>query len=319
MSLGKGLESLIPKKGGMGAPQSLSSEGEKSANNIASEFSRSAAGSSSGSLKEIPRRQHQRIESIFHIEVEKIKPNPYQPRHEFNEEELKDLCQSIREFGIIQPLVVTKIVKETERGTEVEYQLIAGERRLKAAKMIGLERVPTIVKKLDNERAKLEIALIENIQRSDLNPLESAKAYSRLQDEFNLTQREIAARVGKSRESIANTLRLLNLPVQIQEAISQNKITESQARMLLPIINPEEQMRLLYKFLEKRNAPRISRKENQETINPQKIYWEKQLEEKLGAPVKLLKNGERGKMVIQFYSEEELQGILDKLLGKEEI
>lgn len=263
-------------------------------------------------------------ESIFHIEIEKIRPNPYQPRHEFNPEALEELAQSIREFGIIQPLVVTKIERESTYGTEVEYQLIAGERRLMAAKKAGLERVPVIVRQVGDARAKLEMALIENIQRSNLNPMESAHAYARLQDEFGLAQREIAVRVGKSRETVANTMRLLNLPLQIQEAISTGKMSESQARTLLSLENHGEQMSTFGRILENKISVRTLREEvakkpqNPTVVDPQESYWEKRLEEGIGAPVKVVSNGARGKIVIQFYSLEEKRSIFEKLVGEVE-
>ncbi len=177
-------------------------------------------------------------EHIFHLEVEKIKPNPHQPRREFDEELLKDLAASIREFGLLQPIVVSKIEKETDTGTQVEYQLIAGERRLRAAKILGLERVPAIIRSIMKDTEKLEMAIVENLQRENLNAIETARAYAKLQDEFGLTQREVAARLGKSRETIANTLRLLSLPSEIKEAVAKNKINESQARLLLTIEEP---------------------------------------------------------------------------------
>src|SRR3989344_4719501 len=147
-------------------------------------------------------------DAIFQIEVERITSNPHQPRREFNEEALKELANSIREFGVLQPLVVSKIERETENGTSVEYELIAGERRLMASKLAGLRTVPAIVRSTSSDKEKLELAIIENIQRADLNPIETARAFAKLQDEFKLTQREIAARLGKSREAVANSVRL---------------------------------------------------------------------------------------------------------------
>ena len=260
---------------------------------------------------------HEVRESVFLIEVEKIKPNPYQPRHEFDEEALQELAQSIREFGIIQPLTVSKVMKEAETGADVEYQLIAGERRLRAAKIAGLERVPAIVKQMDTGRIKLEVALIENIQRSNLNPLESAKAYARLQDEFGLTQREIAARVGKSREAVANTLRLLSLPSQIQDAIAQSKLSESQGRALLAMQDPNEQIRMFEELMRKKTSVREMKEKSLEREDPRQKYWENQLEEKIGAPVKIRKQGVGGTIGIHYYSNEELQGILERLVGNE--
>jgi len=204
MTLGKGLESLIP-------PQ----------NNKAAQTSGN---------ENAPIARDKKIfasDAIFHIEIDKISPNPYQPRKDFDEESLKELAASIRELGIIQPLIVSKIEKETSTGATVEYQLIAGERRLKAAKIAGLERVPVIVKRINQAAERMEMAIVENIQREDLNPVETARAYARLSDEFGLTQREIAVKLGKSRETIANTLRLLNLPTEIQDSVAEGKINES--------------------------------------------------------------------------------------------
>ncbi|MDD4931738.1 MAG: ParB/RepB/Spo0J family partition protein, partial [Candidatus Colwellbacteria bacterium] len=188
-------------------------------------------------------------DSVFQIEVERIFPNPHQPRRYFDEGALIDLANSIREFGIIQPLVVTKVIKETETGTEVTYQLIAGERRLMAAKKVGLRTVPAIVKQVSMDRERLELAIIENVQRENLNPLETARSYARLQDEFGLTQREIAIRMGKSRETIANTLRLLNLPTEIQEALQEGKINESHARILLQVGDISKQREMFNSIL----------------------------------------------------------------------
>jgi len=318
MTLGKGLQSLIPPK----------KEAEEKEARYAPPSSvapapaeRTEAGHASPAPVKHPSPQQPqgpRQEAVFQIEVEKIRPNPYQPRKEFNEEALEELAASIREFGVIQPLIVSKVIRETETGTKVEYQLIAGERRLKASKRAGLERVPAIVRKIDEGKVKLEMALIENVQRSDLNPLEAGKAYARLQDEFKLTQREIAARVGKSREVVANTLRLLNLPSYVQEALMGRKINESQARALLSVADPKEQERLFRDLLEGKTSVRRFREQGNvpSAALPEQNYWEKQLEGKLGAPVAIVKKGARGRIVIQFYSEEEMHSLLEKLAGE---
>ena len=170
-------------------------------------------------------------ESIFHIEIEKITPNPDQPRRHFDQDALHELASSIREFGFLQPLVVSKVEKETPTGIEVEYQIIAGERRFMAAKMLGLPRVPAIIRNINLEREKLELGVIENIQRENLNPIEMARAFQRLQEEFRMTQREIAAKLGKSREVVANSVRLLDLPEYIQRAVEKGEVSESNARL----------------------------------------------------------------------------------------
>lgn len=270
---------------------------------------------------------------VFLIETDKIKPNPYQPRRIFDEEELKELTNSIREFGILQPLVVTKIEQETETGTTVEYQLIAGERRLLAAKSLRLERVPAIVKSINLERERLEMAIVENIQRADLNPIETARAYAKLQDQFGLTQREISTRVGKSREVVANTLRLLNLPLNIQDAISRRLISESQGRLLLTISDPAHQQTLFEDIIKNNLTVRQIKEKVQKikditkepeavpldsiAVDPETQILEKELEEFFGTKVTLEKSGESGKITIAFYSPEELQGIVAKLLREE--
>lgn len=257
-------------------------------------------------------------EAVFQLEADRILPNPYQPRKEFNEEELRELAQSIREYGIIQPLVVSKVEEETETGTSVRYQLIAGERRLRAAKMVGLERVPAIIRKVDTKKLNLELAIIENVQRSNLNPLDEAKAYARLQDEFNLTQREIATRVGKSRESVANNLRLLSLPSFIQDALTDGKINESQARVLLSVADLQAQKKMFVQLVEQGMSVRQLRRTVSGAPDPEKNYLERQLEERLGAPVEIKKRGDKGKLVIKFFSNDEMKGVLQRLLGEYE-
>jgi ParB family chromosome partitioning protein len=278
-------------------------------------------------------------QAVFQIEVEKIAPNPHQPRREFNEEGLKELAQSIREFGILQPLVVTKIQKEMPTGIAVSYELIAGERRLMAAKLLGMPRVPAIVRTVDAERDRLEMAVIENIQRENLNPIEMARAFARLQDEFRLTQREIASRLGKSREVVANTLRLLDAPSYIQEAVSKGEISESHARLLLAVTEPDAQEKLFRDLLDKHLTTRELRLRiggrkptssdpvnpadaghgaTPATISPELLALEEKLSAELGTPVKIAQSEQGGKITILFYSPEELQGILKRLGAKEE-
>ena len=280
-----------------------------------------------------PRRGHRKerpIESIFYLEVEKVKPNSSQPRRNFDQSGLRDLASSIREFGILQPLVVTKKEKDVPTGTEVEYELIAGERRLMAAKLLGLERVPAIVRTVGLERERLELAIIENLQREDLNPIEMARAFARLQDEFRLTQREIAMRLGKSREVVANTLRLLDLPSDIQRNIEEGKMTESHGRLLLAIEDPSAREKLFRDLTERRMTTRelkskvrslaLSGKAHSKSlsnISPEIAAFQERLSAELGAPVKIERQGESGKITISFYSEEELTSILDRIAGEE--
>lgn len=267
---------------------------------------------------------------VFLIEVEKISPNPQQPRRDFDPVALQELANSIREFGILQPITVTKIEREGETGTEVSYQLIAGERRWRASQLAGLERVPAIIRSVNLEKERLELAILENVQRADLNAIESARAYARLQDEFGLTQREIAARLGKSRESVANTIRLLSLPTMAQEAVAKNQISESQGRLLLTVEDMKHQQMLLDDLLKsnlsvrelKTRIQRIQKPAGPTGLdgivasheaNPEADDIQRELESLLGTRVKVETSGETGKLIINFYSPEELRGIVEKL------
>lgn len=267
-------------------------------------------------------------EHIFNIETSRITSNPHQPRRAYDQNELHELALSIREYGILQPLVVTRIEHETPHGTQVEYQLIAGERRLLASKIAGLERVPAIIRVAPrDEREKLEMALIENIQRASLNPFDTARAYAKLQDQFGLSQREIAQRVGKSREVIANTIRLLQLPREAQTALTEGKINESHARILLSVSDPATQraaleetlsknlsVRELQMLLEAHSAgePMHTALMLREKYDPEAEFVRQRLEEALGARVKIMKRGKKGKITINFFSDEELHNIIDK-------
>lgn len=339
--LGKGLESLIPPKNNKQSSQELPkdlnsdlSEFLSKENQIVESLHKTDTNldiQRPASQKDFRASNKKYQEAVFNIEVEKIKSNPHQPRRDFDEEALKELAASIREFGILQPLIVSKIERETENGTEVEYQLIVGERRLMAAKMLGWERVPAIIKRIKEKSGHLEMAIVENLQRTDLNPIETARAYAKLQDEFGLTQREIAQRLGKSRETIANTLRLLNLPSEIQEALAKNQINESQARLLLVIDDLIEQQKLFKELLDRNLSvrelrQRIKKSDQQPTnndqqptvVDPEILNLQERLTELFGAPVKIEKTDKAGKIIITFYSPEEIQGIIDKLNPKSE-
>ncbi len=280
---------------------------------------------------ESARKKPEKIDEdhIFHIEVSKIVPNPNQPRKNFNEEALRELAYSIREFGFLQPLVVTRIEKEMPTGVGVSYELIAGERRLLAAKLLGLELVPAIVREVDLEREKLELAVIENIQRENLNPLETARAFQRLQEEFRMTQREIAAKLGKSRETVANAVRLLDLPTYAQEALEKGQMSESHGRLLLAIEDPGAQRKLFDDILRNHLTTREVKERVQaskaprvpaagETLSPELKMMQERLSAELGTPVSIHQKGtDAGKIEITFFSQEELRNILNKF-GTEE-
>lgn len=250
---------------------------------------------------------------VLQIEVEKIKVNPFQPRKHFEDGDLNDLIESIKEHGIVQPLIVSQGANG--------FELIAGERRLRAAKKLSLGKVPVIVRDA-NEQEKLEIALIENIQREQLNPIETAAGYRRLMDEFNLTQEEAAKKVSKSRPSVANTLRLLNLPQEIQLALIDEKITEGHAKYLLGIEGEEKQMNLFRKILHNNLSVKDTNNEARrmggtKAARIQINYADKDKEFALrqffGTKVEVKRKGKGGQIVIEFFSEEELNGIINKI------
>ena len=249
---------------------------------------------------------------ILKVNPDRISINPQQPRTHFNDIALNDLAESIKQHGIISPLIVTK------KGND--FELIAGERRLRASKLLGLNEVPVIVR-AEQEQKKLEIALIENLQREDLNPLETARAYKRLIDEFNITQEEAAKKVGKARSSVANALRLLALPLEVQEALASGKISEAHAKYLLGIEGEAKQINLLRKILRQNmtvaDTDREIKRLGGTKAAKQKDYLDKAREEELsqylGTKVELKRQGRGGKLIIDFYSEEELGELIRKI------
>jgi ParB family transcriptional regulator, chromosome partitioning protein len=257
-------------------------------------------------------------ESIQNISTEKIIPNPRQPRSEMPAEELQDLAGSIREHGILQPLIVTP---GDDPG---QFILIAGERRLRAARLIGLVTVPVIVREV-SDLQRLELALIENIQREDLSPLETARAFQQLVDEFHLTHDEVAQKVGKSRVSVTNTLRLLKLPEKVQEALRSGLISEGHARTLLALPNIQGQLAalqtILIKELNVRQTEQLIQKMagHKDTAPKKPVYYaqvkqiEESLREILGTKVTLHYTPKGGSLVIHYYSDEELDTIIHKI------
>ncbi len=286
VALGKGLGSLIPNK--------------KETNNKLSDVGILNDGNLS-------------TNKIYSVDINKIKANPWQPRTHFDREKLDDLAKSIKQHGILQPLVVS------QNGNE--YQLIAGERRLKAAKLLEMERVPVIVKDV-SDRDKLELSIIENIQRDDLDPLETANSYKRLMEEFSLNQEQIAKELGKSISTIANTLRLLKLPKEIKDALQEEKISFSHAKIILGYPTKTEQLTIFKKIIkqgltiEKLNEISKSlKKKNKknESQDPVLASWEEKLNKSLGTKTHIHKRGEKGYIKIDFFSHEDLKNILDKL------
>lgn len=265
-------------------------------------------------------------QSIFMIEVDKIKPNPFQPRQEFNEDRLRDLSDSIRQYGVLQPLVVTRKEVEREDGLFTEYELIAGERRLRASKIAGLTLVPAIIRSGEHaDKMKLEMAIVENLQREDLNAVDRAQSFARLAREFNLKHTDIAKRVGKSREYVANTIRILNLPQEMLDAVVSGKITEGHTRPILMLIDkPDEQASLFQEIMIKkltvREAENLARRiaydkvrNKNDFLSPEVMEMENRLTEKLGTRVRVEKKAgaQSGRVMIDFFTLSDLDKILN--------
>jgi len=269
----------------------------------------------------IPAEENKQPEGgIIRIPLKDIKPNPRQPRVSFDPEELSDLATSIRNHGILQPLILT------HGDSPGNYILVAGERRWQAAKVAGILAVPAIIRDVD-EKESLELALIENLQRTDLKPLEAAEAYRQLAEDFALSQETIAQRVGKNRVTITNTLRLLKLPQSVKEALSNQQITEGHARALLTLSTPQSQSAALQTIIKKglnvRQTEDLVRKlSGQRSPQPQKRTTppeikalEEQLRDHLGTKISLNHRRKGGTLVIYYYSEEELESLIERLLG----
>lgn len=264
-------------------------------------------------------------DSIFWVEVNRIVPNPYQPRREFDQEQLQALADSVRQYGVLQPLTVTRREHYDETGNmRVEYELIAGERRLRASKIAGLVQVPVIIRSGEEDPLlKLELAIIENVQREDLNAIDRAIAFKQLADEFGFKHSQIAKKVGKSREYVSNSIRLLNLPEEAQQAIRVGQINEGLGRPLLMLKDrPEEQKTLfkemLYKNMTTREAEKIARsiakdrvrKPNRFRTDPEINELEDKLSEALGTRVQIEKKDKGGKIHIDFFSPDDVRHII---------
>ena len=260
-------------------------------------------------------------QGVVAVALDTIVPNPHQPRASIRDQDLVELATSIQEHGIIQPLVVAKSIDG--------YQLIAGERRWRAARLAGLATVPVVVKNVA-PREMLELALVENVQRSDLNPLEEATAYRQLVEVFGLTQDEVARRVGKSRVAVTNTLRLLKASPAVQEAVSRGSISEGHARALLGLEQAELQEAALATVLRqglnvRQTEELVRRFQGQKRTRlpappppaPETRALETRFREALGTKVSLRRSGKRGRLVIHFYSDEELDALYERIVGIE--
>lgn len=259
-------------------------------------------------------------ENIIEVDVNKIVPNPHQPRQNFEEDLLQELARSIKKYGILQPLILAK-------SKENEYQVLAGERRLKASRLIGLKKVPAIVRSA-SEQQKLELALVENVQRKDLNPIEEAYSFQKLIDEFSLTQDNVAEKVGKNRSWISNHLRLIKLPKEIQEALSEERITMGHAKAILALREEKLQKELFNKIVNEKFSVRqtegqvkkVKVKSHSRKVkikNAEIVGLEEKLKEALSTKTEIRKRGKKGQIIIEFYSEEELRNLVDKIIEKD--
>lgn len=264
----------------------------------------------------IPQEEENTQQGVTEVAVALIDVNPHQPRTVFKEEELAELSASIKKHGVLQPLVVTPLGDH--------YELIAGERRLRASKLAGLVKVPVIIREAD-EHQKLEIALIENVQRSNLNPVDEAVSYRKLVEEFNYTQEQVADSVGKSRASVANKIRLLALPVDIKKALKDGQITEGHAKALLSIEDPKKQAEVFQSILsnglnvrevEKKVQGHREKSPKGESENDLALkHLAEDLKTYLGAKVTIKNASRGGKIEIEYYSNEELNRIYQKIKG----
>ncbi|TDM40856.1 ParB/RepB/Spo0J family partition protein [Macrococcoides goetzii] len=258
-------------------------------------------------------QENQQDELVEDISLSELRPNPYQPRHEFDEQALNELSESIKMHGVLQPIVVRKSVKG--------YDIVVGERRFRASKLAGKVKIPAIVKQLTDTQM-MELAVIENLQREDLNPLEEAKSYQFLMDKLNLTQAETADRLGKSRPYIANMLRLMNLPQAVKDLIDQKKISGGHGRTLLGLKSEEEMISVAKKVIAEsmsvRELEKYIKDLNHTEAKPKKekkkpvflVKHEEKLKRHLGTKVEISKSRKKGKIAIEFTSEEEFNRII---------
>jgi len=282
---------------------------------------RMALGKGLGAL--LPEFEQGELKTLLYCGIEEIVPNRSQPRKHFDESRLQELSESIKEKGILEPLIVRRI----EQG----YELIVGERRWRAAQRAGLKEVPVLVKEAEGREA-LELSLIENLQRENLNPIEEAEAFKRLTEEFNVSQGDLATRLGKDRTTITNTLRLLKLPLEVRNQLLQNRITSGHARAILSLETKEKQKELCSRIIQKglsvREAEAIAKRwsekpkkkgpsdRRREELGSQMNSLQDSLRQYLGTKVRITPNGKRGKIEIEYYSNEDLERIIETILEK---
>ncbi len=264
-------------------------------------------------------------DSIFWVELDKVRPNPFQPRKEFDEARLNDLAESIRQYGVLQPIVVTrKEFKKDDGGIGVEYELISGERRLRASKLAGVAQIPVVIRaNEESDLMKLELAIIENLQREDLNCVDRAKAFQKLVDEFGFKHAQIALKLGKSREYVSNSLRILALPEHMLKAVAEGKISEGHTRPLLMLSDRKDEQEtlfkeIIYKKVSVRDAESLARKiavekqrKKEPSFDPEIDTLEKKFAESLGTRVHIEKGNKGGKITIDFFSNDDVRAIFE--------
>ena len=316
--LGRGLGAIIPPKAPTPAPTPMQAPASASSPtsaytpttadaSTASAFPTTTSSAVSTTVEEPEGGAISSQHAVRLVPLEQVKRNPFQPRTHFSHQELEDLIATIREHGLLQPLVVTPA------GADGKYELIAGERRFRALSILGETHVPVIVRKV-TEQQQLELAIIENTQRQDLNALEEAAAYARLADEFSLTQEQIADKVGKSRSQVANTIRLLMLPKEIREALMEGKISASNARTLLSLTTDAERLKLFHQMLNggmtvRETEDEVSGRRSGPAIkDPNITDLEYRLRDQLHCRVEIKKNARgAGEIKLKFMSEDELK------------
>jgi len=265
--------------------------------------------------------------TVFHISIEKIAPNPFQPRKHFEEHALEELARSIKEDGVLQPIIVSEVAGGDD--TEQTYQIVAGERRWRAAKIAGLRDIPAIIKNVGEEKEGLRIALLENMQREDLNPIELALGLKRLATEFSMRQDDIASRIGKSRQLVGNTIRLLSLPQEIQEDIAAGVVSENHARAMLALSGDELQLKLWREVREHKLSARQTEVAARAYKKiPGRVHAEldavsrdaaMKLEAHLGTKVTVepaAHVSDGGKIIVKYFSKEDFKAVVDKILGR---
>jgi ParB family chromosome partitioning protein len=273
---------------------------------------RKALGRGLGAL--ISEKENIHKDAIIYVQTDQIKPNPFQPREDFDAQSIAELSQSINKKGVIQPLLVRR------KGDH--YELIAGERRLRAANLLNLKELPIIIKNVE-DRDSLEMALIENIQRQELNPIEEARAFQYLMDKFEVTQEKISEVLGKARATITNILRLLRLPQEIQDEIKRGRISFAHGRALLEIEDENLQRRLTQEIISKelsvrelenlikmRRPRQVKRRMGQSLREPDVVMLEEELQHILATKVRINKRKKRGHILIEFFSQEDLERII---------